>query len=83
MVDGRLPVEDANKDLGLSVPESEEYDTVAGWVLSAMGHIPVVGESVEAEGATLRVESVRRRRIARLRVTAKARKAESGPRSDT
>jgi putative hemolysin len=72
LVDGRLPVEDANKDLGLSVPESEEYDTLAGWVLSALGHIPVVGESVESEGATLSVESVRRRRIARLRVTGKA-----------
>jgi putative hemolysin len=83
MVDGRLPVEDANKDLRLSVPESEEYDTVAGWVLSAMGHIPVVGESVEAEGATLRVESVRRRRIARLRVTAKVPQADDRPRSET
>lgn len=81
VVDGRLPVEDANEDLGLPVPESEEYDTLAGWVLAALGHIPVVGERLEIGGMEIRVDAVRRRRIARLRVTAKADPGspESGP----
>jgi putative hemolysin len=70
VVDGRLPVEDANEDLGLDIPESEEYDTLAGWVLSELGHIPVVGERVRNGSAELRIEAVRRRRIARVRVTA-------------
>jgi putative hemolysin len=72
VVDGRLPVEDANEDLGLDIPESEEYDTLAGWVLSELGHIPVVGERVRSASAELRIEAVRRRRIARVRVTAHA-----------
>lgn len=69
MVDGRLPVEDAIEKLGLAIPESEEYDTLAGWVLSVLGHIPVVGERVFADTAELRIQAVRQRRIARLRVT--------------
>jgi len=68
VVDGRLPVTDAVEKLGLDVPESEEYDTLAGWVLSVLGHIPVVGERVAAGDAELRVQAVRRRRIARLHV---------------
>jgi len=72
MVDGRLPVEDANEDLGLEIPESEEYDTLAGWVLSELGHIPEVGELVHNARGELQVVAVRRRRIARLRVTKKA-----------
>lgn len=68
LIDGRLPVTDAIDKLGLDVPESDEYDTLAGWVLSVLGHIPVVGESVSAGDAELQVQSVRRRRIARLRV---------------
>jgi putative hemolysin len=68
MVDGRLPVEDANEMLGLEVADSEEYDTMAGWVLSELGHIPVVGEHVSVGDADVRVQLVRRRRIARLRV---------------
>ncbi len=83
VVDGRLPVEDANEDLGLSVPESEEYDTLAGWVLTALGHIPVVGETAKIDGAELRVVAVRRRRIARLRVTARpAQGPDGGPGRD-
>ena len=69
MVDGRLPVEDSIEKLGLDLPESEEYDTLAGWVLTVLGHIPVVGERVFAGDAELRVQAVRQRRIARLRVT--------------
>ncbi|MDO8964276.1 MAG: hemolysin family protein [Coriobacteriia bacterium] len=69
LVDGRLPVEDANEKLGLDVPESEEYDTLAGWVLMELGHIPEPGERVSVDGAEIRVQAVRRRRIARLRVT--------------
>jgi putative hemolysin len=68
LVDGRLDVEDANDRLGLHVPVSEEYDTLAGWVLSELGHIPVAGETIEAGDVTVRVEAVRRRRIARLRI---------------
>jgi putative hemolysin len=78
VVDGRLPVADANEMLGLSVPESEEYDTLAGWALSELGHIPVVGERLRAGSAQVRVEAVRRRRIARLRVTT-ADEAQGGP----
>jgi putative hemolysin len=70
VVDGRLPVEDAIENLSLPIPEAEEYDTLAGWVLSELGHIPVVGECVDVAGARVRVEGVRRRRISRLRVTA-------------
>ncbi|HEX9093204.1 MAG TPA: hemolysin family protein [Coriobacteriia bacterium] len=66
IVDGRLSAEEAREALALAVPESEEFETVAGWVLVELGHIPRAGESVRVDGATVRVLSVRRRRIARL-----------------
>lgn len=72
IVDGRLPVEDANEKLGLDLPESEEYDTLAGWVLAELGHIPVAGERVSAGDAEVAVQVVRRRRISRLRVSGRA-----------
>lgn len=69
LVDGRLPVSDTQDKLGLDIQESEEYDTLAGWVLRELGHIPVVGEVVRARNGEVRVQLVRRRRVARLRVT--------------
>jgi putative hemolysin len=68
IVDGRLSVEEARERLGMQVPESDEYETLAGWVLMELGHIPEAGESVSAGPDTVRVIAVRRRRIARLLV---------------
>jgi len=67
VIDGRYPIEDA-LGMGLPVTESDEYETIAGWVLVRLGHIPVSGESFTEGDTTFTVEAVRRRRIARLRV---------------
>jgi putative hemolysin len=69
VIDGRLPIEDA-AELGLPVEESDEYETVAGWVLSKMGRIPQPGDVLDAQGFRVQVQTMRRRRIARLRVSA-------------
>lgn len=69
LVDGQLSVEEAREILDWDLPESEEYETVAGWVLMELGHIPVVGEVVRHGSLTVRVEALRRRRVARLKVT--------------
>ncbi len=70
LVDARLNIEDAREMLGLDIPESEEYDTLAGWVLMQLGHIPSSGETVTTEdGSRVRVATVRRRRIVRLTVS--------------
>lgn len=67
VIDGRFPVEDA-LEMDLPVEESDEYETLAGWVLARLGHIPVPGELIAEDGATFTVQAVRRRRIARLHV---------------
>jgi putative hemolysin len=69
LIDGRLPIEDA-LELGFPVEESDEYETIAGWLLSELGRIPVPGERYEREGYDFRVHTMRRRRIARLNVKA-------------
>jgi putative hemolysin len=56
--------------LGLPVRESEEYETVAGWLLAELGHIPIPGERHSVSGYEFRVQAMRRRRVARLRVSA-------------
>jgi putative hemolysin len=68
-IDGRLSIEEAIEQ-GIPVDESEEYETVAGWMLAKLGHIPSLGESTMRHGYEFRVQSMRRRRIARIRVTA-------------
>ena len=69
VVDGLLSVHEANETLGWGLPLSDEYETVAGWVLFELGHIPSGGEVVQHDDLSVQVDAVRRRRIARLRVS--------------
>ena len=45
---------------GLPGEESDEYETVAGWLLAKLGHIPVPGERYEHKGYEFRVQTMRR-----------------------
>jgi putative hemolysin len=67
-VDGLLNLEDFAEVTGLRLPEGP-YETVAGYVLAALGRLPAVGDTVSVEGRELRVLELDGRRIARLAVT--------------
>jgi len=81
LVDGRLAIEEA-LERGFPVEESEEYETVAGWLLARLGHIPVPGELYEHKGFRFRVQTMRRRRIARIRVSAPPAQRHEGGTAD-
>ena len=49
-VDGRYNLDDLNDELDLKLPKDEEYDTIAGFVLAKLGHVPKVGEVLESHG---------------------------------
>ena len=68
-MDGRFSIDDA-ADLGWPVPDSDEYETIAGFVLDIADSLPEPGEQLVVDGYTFRVQSMRGRRIAMLRVTA-------------
>ena len=67
-IDGRLPVDELNEALALSIPEQTDYTTAAGMVFSEIGYIPTVGETLEAFGARFTVLAANERQITRLRV---------------
>jgi CBS domain containing-hemolysin-like protein len=63
LLDGGLAVRDLNKRLGLNVPVSEGYTTVAGFLMSEAGRILNEGETVPFNGHIFRVEKAAKRRI--------------------
>ncbi|MGO9082851.1 MAG: hemolysin family protein [Streptosporangiaceae bacterium] len=68
-VDGLLNLDEFAEQTGIELPEGP-YETVAGYLLAVLGHLPAVGESVEQAGRKLTVTQLDGRRIARLRVGA-------------
>ncbi|MBF0573152.1 MAG: HlyC/CorC family transporter [Desulfamplus sp.] len=43
---GKTEIEELNKTLDLSIPESPDYDTFSGFILDKIGRIPKVGETI-------------------------------------
>jgi CBS domain containing-hemolysin-like protein len=68
LLDARLDVDDLADLLGATFPE-EEWDTVGGLVLGLAGRVPREGESFEYDDLVLKVEGVKGRRVARVRVS--------------
>jgi CBS domain containing-hemolysin-like protein len=66
---GMLRPDELAERAGLRVPEDGPYETVAGYVMSELGRLPVVGDLVRIETGELRVERLDGRRIDRLRYT--------------
>ncbi|MGD9118652.1 MAG: hemolysin family protein [Dehalococcoidia bacterium] len=68
LIDGRMRIDEANRELGLELPENADYETVAGLVLSILGHIPKVKEQVQYENIRLTVTKMRGLGIIEIRV---------------
>jgi putative hemolysin len=67
-VDGGMSVDEARDELELAIPEGD-YETVAGYVLDVLGHIPQVGETFLGDGYSIRVSDVQGRKIEEVIVT--------------
>ena len=66
--DGLLHLDEVRTVTGVSLPDGP-YETLAGYVMATLGHVPRQGEAVEVDGHRLEVSELDGRRIARVRVT--------------
>lgn len=67
VVDGKTHVDDVNDELGSNF-ESEEFDTIGGFVFGLFGHQPVDDECIEHGGYTLRVVETDGRRVQKVEI---------------
>jgi CBS domain containing-hemolysin-like protein len=65
---GRVRIDELNERLGIELPESDEFDTIAGFVIARLGHIPKPGEKVSAGNRRITVIAATRRRVDRVRI---------------
>lgn len=70
LVDGLLPIDEFEDLCGVSgLRESGDFDTVAGFVIHELGHLPSVGDRVESSDLLLEVVDMDGLRIDKLLVT--------------
>ena len=61
-VPGTLRIDEIESNLGIDLPEGE-YETVAGFLMDRLGRIPEENDSVPEDGWTLRIASMKGRRV--------------------
>ena len=78
VVQGNTPLWDLREQYELPVEEAPDYQTLAGMLLTRLGHIPQGGESITEHGYTFTVVDMHGPRIARVKVEKHA-SAEAPP----
>jgi CBS domain containing-hemolysin-like protein len=63
ILSGRLEIDYLNEKLGLKIPESEDYDTLAGYIISETQNIPKTNDKIITNQYEIRILKVSRTRI--------------------
>lgn len=67
-IDAAMKLSDLEDSIGIEL-ESENYDSLGGYVIELLDHLPNVGETVKKDGITFQVVSMEKNRIDRIAVT--------------
>ncbi len=68
LVDASLSIRDLSEDYRISIPEGEDYETLAGFVLSQLQTIPRGGEFFFLKNMKFTVVEVDRQRVSRVKI---------------
>ena len=76
-IDGGMRVSEANEEMELHLPEDEEYETVAGFILHLLGHIPRRNEQLRYHDLKIVITEMKGQKIEKI-LTTKERQTKSG-----
>ena len=81
-VEGGMSVQEANEEMNIELPQGDDYETIAGFALYVLGHIPAKGEQFEYDNLTFEILDMQDLRIEEIRVT-KSEKTEGESETDS
>lgn len=65
-VDGMLDIETLDKELDIKLPESEDYESLGGLIITELGRVAVVNDEIVVSGVKLKVLAVEKMRVAKV-----------------
>jgi CBS domain containing-hemolysin-like protein len=68
LFNGKVDIDEVTQRLNVQI-EREGFETVGGFLITHLGHVPVVGEQVDIDGLHVEVLDVDRRRVSKVRIT--------------
>ena len=75
-IDGSMRIQEVNQEMELKLPEGEDYETVAGLLLSLLGHIPKQGEQLRYKGLKMVISKMRGMKIEEIVLTKEKRRSD-------
>lgn len=69
IIDGTLTISDFNEQFRQTIPESNDYETVAGYLQKITGRVPDVNEEIRTPEFTFKILSKSARRLKQIKVT--------------
>ncbi|MBO7402407.1 MAG: HlyC/CorC family transporter, partial [Lachnospiraceae bacterium] len=67
LIDGLTRTEDINERFGLDL-DTSDHDSIAGFVLDRLGHIPIAGEHIADGDVSVTVVAMDKKRISEIRI---------------
>jgi len=67
LIDASLAIRDLNEDYGFEIPESNEYDTIGGFLISNLQRLPAVGDEYTTETMKFTIVAMKGRRVLKLK----------------
>ncbi|RPI36056.1 MAG: HlyC/CorC family transporter, partial [Nitrospiraceae bacterium] len=67
LIDASLAIRDLNEDYGFDIPESNEYDTIGGFLISNLQRLPAVDDSYDTETMKFTIVAMKGRRILKIK----------------
>lgn len=68
-IDAQLRIEEVNEEVGIHLPESEDYQTMAGYILHALRRIPKEGDQLKVENMKLTITAMKGPKIEKVLIT--------------
>lgn len=68
IIDAAISIRDLREDYQIEIPESTEYETLGGFLLTSLQRIPRIGDKVEIAGMTITVSEMVGQRIAKVKL---------------
>ncbi|MFO0753407.1 MAG: hemolysin family protein [Thermodesulfovibrionales bacterium] len=68
IIDASISVRDLNEEYHMEIPESDDYETLGGFILTHLQRIPRTGDSVNIDSKTLKVVEMVAQRIAKVKL---------------
>ncbi len=67
-IDARMRIDELNDEYNLELPESEDFETIAGFLFSSLGRIPKSGETFQYKNLLFTIIEAEKRKINRVRL---------------